>query len=233
MLRTSRARGLVVLPKPSLELSRNGMALGRLPGLVHHPSNGPGATPARAIRLNVRPRHAHLHTLYVMKRVVSLALAAGFATYAISQTQAEPQFGIKEAQPRVGSNIKRYSVPPINIPINRSFAELSPEERKRWQAAYEEIKDGDEPPFPVDGLKAILEPLTKAQQKLLVQGNLFLIATIGPNGEAEQVKAIGSPSPSMPQVAAQILLLTKYKPAVCSGQPCKMYFPLRLSFVVR
>ena len=38
-------------PNPSLEPTRTGMALGPLPGVVHHPSSGPSAIPALAPQL--------------------------------------------------------------------------------------------------------------------------------------------------------------------------------------
>jgi hypothetical protein len=47
-----------------------------------------------------------------------------------------------------------------------------------------------------------------------------------------EVKAIGSPSPEMTQFAASVLLLTKFKPAICGGQPCKMDYPFRFAFVM-
>ena len=40
-----------VLSNPSLEPTRYGMALGRLPGVVHHPYSRPSATPALAAQL--------------------------------------------------------------------------------------------------------------------------------------------------------------------------------------
>ena len=47
-----------------------------------------------------------------------------------------------------------------------------------------------------------------------------------------EVKAIGSPSPEMAKAAASIILLSKFKPAVCKGEPCKMEFPFTFKFVV-
>jgi hypothetical protein len=96
----------------------------------------------------------------------------------------------------------------------------------RW---YESIAPGDEPPFPLDGLKPVV---WKGQAKLLGTGELFLIATVEANGVVAQVKAIGSPSPEMTKFASTVLLLTKFKPAVCAGRPCKMDFPLWYSFRV-
>jgi len=40
-----------VTPNPSLEPTRTGVALGPPPGVVHHPSGGPSATPALAAQL--------------------------------------------------------------------------------------------------------------------------------------------------------------------------------------
>jgi hypothetical protein len=47
----AKLQGTSVMPDHSLEPTRTGMALGPLPGLVHHPSSGPSATPALAPQL--------------------------------------------------------------------------------------------------------------------------------------------------------------------------------------
>jgi hypothetical protein len=46
------------------------------------------------------------------------------------------------------------------------------------------------------------------------------------------VKAWGSPSPEMTKFAASVLLLTRFKPAICGGQKCRMDFPLKYLFIV-
>ena len=40
-----------VRPNPSLEPTPTGVALGPLPGVVHHPYSGPSTTPALAAQL--------------------------------------------------------------------------------------------------------------------------------------------------------------------------------------
>ena len=75
--------------------------------------------------------------------------------------------------------------------------------------------------------------IARAQQKLLVTGKLILVASVGPDGNVTEVKAIGSPSPEMTQAAASIVAVSKFKPAICKGQPCRMEFPFRFNFVVR
>jgi len=36
----------------------------------------------------------------------------------------------------------------------------------------------------------------------------------------------------MTKFESSVLLLTKFKPAVCAGKPCKMQFPFRFKFRV-
>jgi hypothetical protein len=153
---------------------------------------------------------------------------------AIAQSQdAQPQYGIREEAPKTGSMIRQYSVPPIDIPINLPWDRLAAADRAKFDANYERIEPGDEPPFPVDGLRTLVEPLLKAQQKLLVEGPLVLVATIDAQGQVDQVKIIGAPSAEMAQFAGKVMLLTKFKPAVCGGHACRMQFPLRLDFAIR
>lgn len=167
-------------------------------------------------------------------RPVLLSIAAAWALLVLpsSAQTSKSEFGIREEEPRTGSMIKRYIVYGSALPVNKRYHEFTPEEKALLNQFYEKIEPGDEPPFPVDGLRPILEAVQKAQAKLLVQGDLILLVEVAANGEPTQVKAIGAPSPEMVNFAASLLLVTKFKPAICSGQPCKMEFPFRYNFRV-
>jgi hypothetical protein len=110
---------------------------------------------------------------------------------------------------------------------------LSDEQKAILASRYENLGVQDEPPFPADGLAPIMRLLSQAQQKLLVSGSLYLIVDVGADGNAREVKAIGSPSPEMTNFAASVLALAKYKPGVCAGQPCRMQFPFVIEFDTR
>lgn len=144
----------------------------------------------------------------------------------------DPQYGIKEDRSRTGSAIRRYAVQPFAIAINLPYGQLSPPDRRRVDESYEAIAPGDEPPFPAAGLVVVLDPLRKAQQKLLVSEELFLVAMVDSTGKVTEVSSFGSHDSEMAKFAAQVLLLTPFKPAVCSGKPCRMQFPLRVDFKV-
>lgn len=131
-----------------------------------------------------------------------------------------------------GSNIPRKKHW-NGLPLNKSYAELSEQEKLSIHALYQDIKAGDEPPYPLKGMRAIIDPVNKITQKLLITGNLELLLTVNAKGEGENVEIISSPDPKFTQLVASILLLTPFKPAICNGQPCTMQFPLSLSFEKR
>jgi hypothetical protein len=166
-------------------------------------------------------------------RVIAIALILPFCVAELrAQAQPKPEYGIKEDHPSSGSRIRQLAVGPAAVPVNLPYERLSPADRAKFNENYESMPSGDEPPFPQGGLKAVLEPIYKAQVKLLVSGDLFLIARVDANGAAQSVTAVGSPSPEITKFAASVLVLTKFKPAMCSGQPCSMEFPLRMRFKV-
>ena len=144
-----------------------------------------------------------------------------------------PEHALRESNSDAGSNIKRDLVWNKKIPLNRRYHELTPEEKAALNECYEKIEIGDEPPFPAEGLRPIVDALSKAQDKLRVTGELRLLVDVDANGDATSIAAYGSPSPEMTKFSASILMLTKFKPAVCRGQPCKMQYPFYWAFRVR
>ncbi len=214
-------------PNPSVEARPNGKAPRPPTRCAYHPSGERGTSP---------PAPHHLERKAALKAAMSTlvlrtATCCAFFTLAVGvQAQPRPEYVIKEDLPRLGSLLRREMVGPTQVPVNLPYGQLSPKDKATFHANYERIADGDEPPFPRDGLRAVLNPIIQAQAELLVEGDLSLIATIGPDGKVIAVKAIGSPSPEMTRIAAQVLAFTPYKPAVCAGEPCTMDFPLRLKF---
>ena len=149
-----------------------------------------------------------------------------------SQSLPPAEYGIKQDQPTIGSNIRRYAVKPGRIPINRRYAELTAEERAIVHAPYENIAPGDEPPFPVDGLRPLFDAIRKGQRYLLVKGSLRLVATVDSNGDVQSVDVLASPDAEMTTFVGKMLMVTKFKPALCHRQPCRMEYPLDLQFNV-
>jgi hypothetical protein len=164
---------------------------------------------------------------------ISIAAMALGGLCALAAYADEPaEYGVRFDEPSTGSNIRRWNVRPISFPINKPYGEFTPAEKARFRAYYIRLDDEDEPPFPADGLRQIIDGLRKAQSRREYQGvgQLFLIAEVDANGDATTVKAIGAPTPELARIGAALLMFTKYKPALCRGRPCRMEFPLCFNF---
>ena len=106
---------------------------------------------------------------YASQSFVAVLFAAA-ALVCGAQTSA-PQYGVKDSDVRTGSSIKRYVAQGSRIPINRTYAELTPQEKALVNEYYESVELGDEPPFPLAGLRPIHSAVAQVQQKLLVSGS--------------------------------------------------------------
>lgn len=119
-----------------------------------------------------------------------------------------------------------------SIPLNKTYEQLSPEQKAEFRALYVSLPDGDEPPYPVHGIKPLFNAIQKGQDVMQVRGQLDFVTTVGPDGKATHVDSLGGVSGvnarEMSEYVASVLMMAKYKPAVCSGQPCTMQFPFKL-----
>jgi hypothetical protein len=111
------------------------------------------------------------------------------------------------------------------VPLNRVYGKLTDEERAHLHAMYSSLAPGDEPPFPLKGLKSIFTTIRLAQRQHQAVGELDMFVTVGPDGVPRKVESHGTVSNAkMTEVARQALMSTKYKPAMCHGTPCEMEF---------
>lgn len=150
-----------------------------------------------------------------------------FANTAFGQEAPANKYRIKEAEPLTGSNIRRDSIS-SSIPMDKTYRELSEEHKAMVRANYEAMPIGDEPPFPLEGLGKLYETLSKLSDKLDNRGDISVIVTVDSNGEGVSAKVIKADDAQIGRYAAQLGMLTRYKPAVCAGKPCTMDFVIRM-----
>ena len=143
-----------------------------------------------------------------------------------------PIYSLKQEVASTGSNILRRAVMGSSVPLNRRYAELTREEQDIVKSAYEAMYPLDEPPYPIDGTLPIFQAVRTIQRVLLEQGELAMFVEVDARGQATSVSVMKSPDPKLTQAVASVLMLTKYKPAVCRGQPCGMGYPFRVTFSV-
>lgn len=159
-------------------------------------------------------------------------ICASLCTCAFAAAQSPGRFVLRE-DVATAKLIPNEVARSTKIPFNKRYNELTPEQKAFLLSMYEGFDPEDEPPFPVDGLGPPTRAIVKAQSRLLVTGLLYLIVDVSAEGEATSVSAVGSPSPEMTKFAASVMLLTKFKPAMCAGVPCAQKYPFHLDFSVR
>jgi hypothetical protein len=118
-----------------------------------------------------------------------------------------------------------------SLPYDKRYAELTPEQKEIVRSHYEDMAPGDEPPFPLDGLAPLMLAVSKAANMLGSHGLLDLSVEVDSQGTARSVSIYQAVDEQTTHVIAKLLMVQKYKQAVCSGKPCKMDYPLRVQFM--
>ncbi len=161
-------------------------------------------------------------------RYFLLTAVAAFASHtALAQSPSSPNWSA--AGSSTGTILKRDIRWNSKIPLNKPYAEFTPAEKAELHKAYETLAPGDEPPFPAEGIKPIFTAIKNAQRVLQSKGQLDMKVTVDPSGNAIKVDDVGSvPAGQMTEIAKQALMQTKYKPAVCKGEPCTLQYRFTL-----
>jgi hypothetical protein len=174
-----------------------------------------------------------MKTMTNCARVLVAAAMFPICSLALGQeATTSGSFNIKEEGPRTGTNLKRNQVWGGSLPYDKTYAELTPEQRGMLKGSYLQMGESDEPPFPVDGLGPLYKAIGKAADAAGgVLGKLEFDVLVDATGTVTKVEIVRSPDPRLSRYAGHIAMLTKFKPAMCGGKPCQMGFPVSISFV--
>ncbi len=128
---------------------------------------------------------------------------------------------------RTGTFI-RQSLLGARVAADKDYADLSAADKAWVRADFAPMAESDEPPYPVGGVKALTAGIVQAQVKMRLQGHLRLVAKVEADGSVSRVDAIATPDEQMGKGVAAMVMLQKFKPALCKGQPCSMDFPVNV-----
>jgi hypothetical protein len=157
----------------------------------------------------------------------------GSCLTAAADTAAPEEYTIVQSAPSLGSKVKREIIKAGTIPINKRYADLTPEEKARLLRDYWQLKPGDEPPFPSDGLMPILRAVQLAYEKILLQahGPLVLSVEIDEKGHPNGFVVRESPDPFITEATAVALMNQTYKPGTINGKPSVMRYAFHVELV--
>lgn len=152
------------------------------------------------------------------------------ATPVLAASGSDDWFAVKQETADVGSKVRRDLVRGPFPPDHR-WEQLESAHVAALKAEFEGMPAGDEPPYPERGLRPIYQGFAKAQNTWRVDGMLVAYVTVDSQGAPRKVEVVKSPSQSVTNLAANMLMLQRFKPAQCAGKPCVMEFPLRVEFL--
>jgi hypothetical protein len=117
-------------------------------------------------------------------------------------------------------------------PVSGSrWNDLSENEKRIVKLRYPALEDGDEPPYPLEGMRPLSAGLTKVGYvDSSFEGILRMNVLVGADGKAKSATAVGKLPPEVAKYIGGVLLITRYKPAICHGTPCDMLFPFVTNF---
>lgn len=138
-------------------------------------------------------------------------------------TQAQYQYRLKSDWP-LGSTRMQDSGARSNIPFDKPYGELSAEQQARLKAPYEAMGEGDEPPYPLEGVKGVWTQLMKASDYLREYGELRIVVDVDAAGKATAAHVYSTPGKNTSDYMTAVLLRERYKPALCAGTPCAQQY---------
>ncbi len=128
--------------------------------------------------------------------------------------------------------IPRKTAIGLPVPFKKAYAELTPAEQWLVKKEYPILQERDEPPYPLGGAAAIAQSFVEAQRSLQTDAEFRLNVLIAADGKPTTAEIIKAPTPELGRLAATILLLAKYKPAICAGKPCAMRYPVHFKLTM-
>lgn len=131
--------------------------------------------------------------------------------------------------PRIGTQ-PLPSTADDSLPLDKPWGKLSAAQQAIVRSWYEGLSANDEPPYPIDGMQAIISEVAKVQTAVSVSGTFYAAAHVDARGKADRVTIYELPDPRLKDVLSFILIKTEYKPAKCGGKPCDMDFPIQAGF---
>jgi hypothetical protein len=162
-------------------------------------------------------------------RFIPTILTAVLATLPMA-VLAEDDHPYRMREEATGTRIPRPAAS-SPIPLDKRYEEFTPEERAKVNA-LNGVKPGDEPPFPVRGLKPVMRNIIDLQRRGMRRGVATYGVRVDAEGVAQGIAVYQSPDEEFTKAIAYYLINTDYKPAKCDGKPCSGEYRFSFDFTI-
>ena len=143
-----------------------------------------------------------------------------------------PAYSATESTPETGTRLRKDVGRTSLYPLDKPWQRFSEEEKARVRELYEDMRPGDEPPFPARGMRPVIEMLSRVMGAAGKRGLVHLEMTVDAEGKTTSFKIYEMPDLDTAKYVAAVFNSTKFKPAVCAGKPCQMDFPFKVRIVL-
>jgi hypothetical protein len=141
-------------------------------------------------------------------------------------------YTVKEDLARAGHLLRLDAAREIPVAPDRGYEQLSPDQQAIVNSWWPALAPGDEPPYPLHGPAEFYRLMSKIVSKTGKRGTILVYVTVGKEGKATGVRAVGLDDPEIRKVIAAAAAIVEYKPARCAGQPCAMTYPYHLGLTL-
>jgi hypothetical protein len=148
--------------------------------------------------------------------LVTAAMAALFASSPIAV-----------ADPQLDRLIMRGA-----LPYDRSYEQLTPEQKAVVRAEYDSVGPNDEPPYPKYGLADVADAVSRMSVRDPIEGEVILTVRVDERGDAKSVSIYKTPDARLSNLIALMVTRSKFKPGLCEGRPCAMDYVFKYYFKV-
>ncbi len=165
-------------------------------------------------------------------RIAILTLAGAMTFVAGSTAKASEQMPYRMTDTVTGTLVPQDIIL-SPLPFDGRYADLTPQQKAVLANDYESLPAGDEPPYPLYGLRHMIKPVVRYADRAAPVGSLVASVVVDSQGKPGAVTVYKSPDPELARLVAAALSFETFKPALCHGQPCRMDYVLRLDFPQR
>ncbi|MDB5973418.1 MAG: hypothetical protein JWR07_178 [Nevskia sp.] len=154
----------------------------------------------------------------------------------VSRTLKTPEYGEGEI-----FSINRAAP----LPLDKTYEQLTEEQRHLYRSWYVSLGENDEPPFPEGGMMNLFERTISMHNlgfgslagRYGVEGRYFVLAHVDEKGVAHsiEISQVGNfePTDLVKNFLGAVYMSQKYKPGRCNGTPCAMDFGVSINMTPR
>ena len=174
--------------------------------------------------------HGQGTAVYISGRVFTGDFIDGREAGTEPESRSKGRYRVPSREPGYGTRLHFNRATSEHLPFHKGYHQMTPAEQSWVRGAYPLLDKDDEPPYPINGSRNMYTQMSLAMSRFGDEGEMTLFVDVDSTGKATSASVYNTPTPELAKAAMVIVLMEKYKPALCAGKPCAMKFPISMQF---